>query len=60
MRILVERHELSDHSPVFDVALEKDGQRWNIPAVTERDAEALRFKLVEAFRDHSNETIREW
>ncbi len=60
MQILTQRHELPDKSPVFDVVMIKDGQRWNIPAVTERDADELRFKLIEAFRDHSNEAIKEW
>lgn len=62
MRIVIQRHELSDHSPVFDVVLDQ-GQgnaRITVPAISERDAEQLRFELVEAFRYHSNETIREW
>lgn len=60
MRIVIERHELSDTSPVFDVAILKDNMRINVPAVSEKDAEKLRDLLVEAFRDHSNEPIREW
>lgn len=60
MQVVIQRHELSDRSPVFDVVLVKDGVRIMIGAVTERDAGELRFKLVEALRDHSNEAVREW
>lgn len=52
--ITVIRRYLSDGSPVYDVRI----GGIDLPAVSERDADALAEKVKDAIEDHTNARVR--
>jgi hypothetical protein len=58
MHIKVERHELSDHSEVFDVVLTQDGKRIFLHAFDERCAHILADALVRDIEANAAEVVR--